>query len=60
MAKYKVFLRPISNTYYEYEIETQFVEKAEEVAFDLLRDAIGWDAAKDWECYDIVEERDNG
>jgi len=60
MGRYTVFLQPISDTYYTYEVEAQDESEAQGQAFDLLQDAIGWDASKDWECFHITEERDNG
>ena len=60
MGRYTVFLQPISDTYYTYEVEAQDESEAQGQAFDLLQDAIGWDASKDWECSDIIKERDDG
>jgi len=56
---YKVHLQPISETFYEYEVEASDEDEAEEEAFELLREDIGWDAAKDWECNLVKEEKDN-
>ena len=53
---YTVHLQPISETFYEYEVEASDEDEATEEAFELLRDAIGWDAAKDWECNFIKQE----
>ena len=53
---YTVFLQPISETFYAYEIDAENESDAEHQAFELLRDAIGWDASKDWECSDIRRE----
>ena len=55
MDKYIVFLQPIGGTYYTYEVEAQDESEAQGQAFDLLQDAIGWDASKDWECSDIIK-----
>ena len=60
MGKYIVFFQPIGGTYYTYEVEAQDESEAQEQAFDLLQNAIGWDASKDWECSDIIKECDNG
>lgn len=56
--KYTVCLQPISDTYYEYEVNAEGEGEAEEQAFDLLQDAIGWDAAKDWECSYIRDDEE--
>jgi hypothetical protein len=40
------------------EVEAQDESEAEERAFDLLQDAIGWDAAKDWECSYIRDDKE--
>ncbi len=53
---YRVHLQPISETFYSYEVEASDEDEATEEAFELLRDAIGWDAAKDWECNFIKQE----
>ena len=53
---YTVHLQPISQTSYAYEVEANDEAEATEEAFELLRDAIGWDAAKDWECNFIKQE----
>ena len=53
---YRVHLQPISETFYSYEVEASNEDEATEEAFELLRDAIGWDAAKDWECNFIKRE----
>lgn len=52
---YTVHLQPISDTFYSYEVEADDAEKASAEAFELLRDAIGWDAAKDYECNFVAE-----
>lgn len=56
---YTVHLQPISETFYSYEVEAGNEDEAEREAFELLVDAIGWDAAKDWECNFIKEEKDD-
>ena len=53
---YRIHLQPISETFYAYEVEANNEDEAVEEAFELLRDSIGWDAAKDWECSDIRGE----
>ena len=54
---YRIHLQPISETFYAYEVEANNQDEAVEEAFELPRDAIGWDAAKDWECNFIEEEK---
>ena len=54
---YRIHLQPISEIFYAYEVEANNQDEAVEEAFELLRDAIGWDAAKDWECNFIEEEK---
>ena len=54
---YRIHLQPISETFYAYEVEANNQDEAVEEAFELLRDAIGWDAAKDWEGNFIEEEK---
>ena len=54
---YRIHLQPISETFYAYEVEANNQDEAVEEAFELLRDAIGGDAAKDWECNFIEEEK---
>ena len=54
---YTVFLRAIPETPRAYEVDADNESDAEHQAFELLRDAIGWDAAKDWECSDIRGEK---
>ena len=44
---YKVSFRP-SDAVYVYSVEADDEIEAEDKAFELLREAIGWDAAKDW------------
>ena len=56
---YRIHLQPISQTSYAYEVEANNQDEAVEEAFELLRDSIGWDAAKDWECNFIEEEKDD-
>ena len=56
---YRIHLQPISETFYAYEVEANNQDEAVEEAFELLRDNIGWDAAKDWECNFIEEEKDD-
>ena len=56
---YRIHLQPISETFYEYEVEASNQDEAVEEAFELLRECIGWDAAKDWECNFIEEEKDD-
>ncbi len=53
---YRVHLQPINETFYSYDVEADNEDEAEQEAFELLRDAIGWDAAKDWECNFIKQE----
>ena len=54
---YKVSFRP-SDVVYVYPVEADDETEAEDKAFELLREAIGWDAAKDW-YLDDTEEVEN-
>ena len=56
IKKYKVSYRP-SDTVYEYEVEADDEYTAADKAYEMLQEAIGWDAAKDW-CFDSAEEID--
>ena len=56
---YTVHLQPISELSYTYEVEAENQDEAHEQAFDLLRDTIGSDAAKDWLCMFILGENDD-
>ena len=53
---YKVSFRP-SDAVYEYVVEADDEIEAEDKAYEMLREAIGWDAAKDW-YLDGTEEID--
>jgi len=54
MKKYKVSYEP-SEAVYEYVVEADDEFKAEDKAYEMLQEAIGWDGAKDW-CFVSAEE----
>ena len=51
MNKYKITFKPIDILTYSYVVDAEEDEEAVNKARDELREAIGWDAAKDWELY---------
>ena len=52
MKKFKVTLTPCFDLQDGYEVAANSEEDAIEEAFEMLEDAIGRDAAKDWEVSD--------
>ena len=53
--KYTVLFLPNDELKYEFVVEADSEDEAEDLANDALRDAIGWDTAKDWHISNIKE-----
>ena len=60
IKKYKVSYEP-SEAVYEYVVEADDEFKAEDKAYEMLQEAIGWDGAKDWRfiCAEEIDEEQN-
>jgi hypothetical protein len=54
--QYKVSFIPIDSLQYDYVVEAKNEDEAYDLAKEELRGTIGYDASKDWECYDLKEE----
>tara|TARA_Y100000401_G_scaffold116306_1_gene121748 strand:- start:1029 stop:1247 length:219 start_codon:yes stop_codon:yes gene_type:complete len=52
---YTVRFLPNDELEYEFVVEAESEDEAENLANDELGDAIGWDAAKDWHISNIKE-----
>ena len=59
MKTYEITFRPIPKLTYSYVVDAEDNEEAISKAYDDLREAIGYDASKDWEYYDEEEIKDD-
>ena len=59
MKTYEITFRPIATLTYSYVVDAEDNEEAISKARDDLREAIGYDASKDWEYYDEEEIKDD-
>ena len=55
MKTYQVTFVPTNFLSYKYEVQAQDEDAAYEAGKRQLQEAIGWDAAKDWDCDDVEE-----
>jgi hypothetical protein len=59
MKTYEITFRPIPTLTYSYVVDAEDNEEAISKARDDLREAIGYDASKDWEYYDEEEIKED-
>ena len=55
--QYKVTFMPITHLQYDYCVEAKNENEAYDLAKEELISAVGYDASKDWECYDLKEDK---
>ena len=53
---YRVSFIPVDTLEYEYVVEAESEDDAYDAAEEQLKEAIGWDAAKDFQLNDLVEQ----
>ena len=53
---YRVSFIPVETLEYEYVVEAESEDDAYDAAEEQLQEAIGWDAAKDFQLNDLVEQ----
>ena len=53
---YRVSFIPVDTLEYEYVVEAESEDDAYDAAEEQLQEAIGWDAAKDFQLNDLVEQ----
>ena len=54
--QYKVTFMPVEHAHYDYYVKAKNENEAYRLAKEELIWEIGYDASKDWECYDTVED----